>query len=105
MPVFTVIKKDGKKERYHRLNVYTSLYKAAYNWQKKEELIDTITDRIESALLDLGNKEVTTAEITDIVLKTLRKRNINTFLRFLTYNKRPASEEEFVKLLKKYKVS
>lgn len=103
VPALTVIKKNGKRERYNRFNIYTSIYRAAYNWHKKEELIDTITNKVESRLLDLGKKEVTTEEIAEIVLKTLRVRNINTFLRYLTYNKRPASEDEFLKSLKKFK--
>jgi transcriptional repressor NrdR len=103
VPTLTVIKKNGKRERYNRFNIYTSIYRAAYNWPKKEEIIDKITTRVEISLLDLGKGEVTTAEISDIILKRLRKRNINTFLRFLTYIKRPQSEEELVKLLKSYK--
>ncbi len=103
VPALIVVKKDGKRERYNRFNIYTSIYRAAYSWNKKEEIIDIITDRVEARLLDLGKKEVSTAEIADIVLGTLRVRNINTFLRYLTYNKRPASEEEFIGLIKKHR--
>jgi transcriptional repressor NrdR len=103
IPTLTVIKRDGKKERYNRFNIYTSIYRAAYNWHKKEEIIDLITDKVEASLLDLGKKEVTTVEIADIVLKRLRHRNINTFLRYLTYNKRPKTEEEFITILKNLK--
>lgn len=100
-----VVKRGGKRERYNRFNVYASIYRAAYSWPKKEELIDKITDKVEVRLLDLGKKEVTTEEISAVVLRTLRYRNINTFLRYLTYNKRPKSEAEFLKALKKYRVS
>jgi transcriptional repressor NrdR len=104
VPALTVIKKDGKRERYNRFNIYASIYSAAFSWPKKEELVDHITNLVESKLLDLGKKEVTTEEISEAVLKTLKARNINTFLRYLTYNKRPKSEEEFIKLVKKYKL-
>lgn len=103
IPTLTVIKKDGKRERYNRLNIYTSIYRAAYNWPKKEEVIDIITDRIEIKILDQGKTEITTSEIAGLVLKRLRHRNINTFLRYLTYKMRPKSEDEFVALLKKYR--
>lgn len=103
MPTITVIKKDGKKERYNRFNIYTSIYRAAYNWDKKEEIVDIITNKIESSILDLGKKEVSSEDIGEIVLRRLRYRNINTFLRYLTYAKRPKSEHEFTKLLRKYK--
>lgn len=102
-PTLIVIKKDGSHERYNRFNIYTSIYRAAYNWHKKEEIIDKITDKIETSLLDLGKKEVTTEEITEIILKRLRHRNINTFLRFLTYAKRPKTEEELTQYLRRYK--
>lgn len=104
IPALTVIKKGGKRERYNRFNIYTSIYRAAYSWAKKEELIDKITNKVEMRLLDLGKKEITTEEISTVILRTLRYRNINTFLRYLTYNKRPKSEAEFLKALRKYRV-
>lgn len=103
VPTLTVIKKNGKRERYNRFNIYTSIYRAAYDWPQKEELIDKITSKVEVSLLELGKREITTSEISDVILKRLRKKNINTFFRYLTYSKRPKNEEEFVKLLKKYK--
>lgn len=104
IPSLIVIKNDGHRERYNRFNIYTSIYRAAYDWPKKEEIIDIITDRVERALLDTGKSEITTEEIAGIVLKNLRVRNINTFLRYLTYKLRPKTEEEFLRLFKKYKI-
>jgi transcriptional repressor NrdR len=103
VPTLTVIKKNGKRERYNRFNIYTSIYRAAFEWPDKEEIIDKITNKVESDLLDMKKREITTAEISDIILKCLQIRNINTFLRFLSYNKRPKSKEEFIRLLRKYK--
>jgi transcriptional repressor NrdR len=100
-PTITVIKRDGKKERYNRFNIYTSIYRAAFSWPKKEEIIDQITDRVEASILDLGKKEVTTEEISELVMRRLRARNLNTFLRYLTYSKRPKTEQEFQRLLRK----
>jgi transcriptional repressor NrdR len=100
-PTITVIKRDGKKERYNRFNIYTSIYRAAFSWPKKEEIIDRITDRVEASILDLGKKEVTTEEIAELVMRRLRARNLNTFLRYLTYSKRPKTEQEFQRLLRK----
>jgi transcriptional repressor NrdR len=102
MPTITVIKKDGKKERYNRFNIYTSIYRAAYNWHQKEEIIDRITNRVESSILDLGKKEISSEEIAEIIMRRLRYRNLNTFLRYLTYAKRPKNEQELSKLLRKY---
>jgi transcriptional repressor NrdR len=102
IPTITVIKRDGKRQRYNRFNIYTSIYRAAYSWPQKEEIIDRITDRVESSILDLGKKEVTTEEIAEIVLRRLRFCNLNTFLRYLTYTKRPKTEQEFQRYLRKY---
>lgn len=97
-----VIKSSGKKERYSRTNIYLSIYKAALSFPKKEEIINIIVDKIESRIMDLEKKEVRTEEIADIILIVLRKRNLKTFLRFLTYNKKPKTPMELNKLLKKY---
>jgi transcriptional repressor NrdR len=103
IPTLTVVKKDGHRERFNRMNIYSSIYRAAYNWHKKEELIEIITNKIERDIMDLGKSELTSAEIAEAVLKRLRVRNINTFLRYLTYSKRPKSEQEFIHYLRKYK--
>ncbi len=97
-----VIKKSGKKERYSRENVYSGIYRAALSWKDKERIVNKIVDVVESRILDLGKKEVKTSEISDIVLKTLKFRNIKTFVRFLVYNKQPKGEEDFIKLFRKY---
>ncbi len=97
-----VIKKSGRKERYSRENIYSGIYRAALDWKDKEKIVNKIVDIVESKILDLGEKEVKTSEISDIVLKVLKHSNIKTFVRFLTYNKQPQGEEEFTKLFRKY---
>src|SRR3989304_8377819 len=83
-----VIKKSGKKERYSRSNIYAGVYRAALSFPKKEEIVDKIVNIVESKILDTGKKEISTKEISDIVLAVLKRKNLKTFIRFLTYNKR-----------------
>lgn len=103
IPTLTVIKKDGKRERYNRFNIYSSIYRAAPSWRRKEELVDKITNYVEVRILDLGVFEISTKEISNTVMKVLRVRNIDAFLRYLTYSMRPKTEAEFLGYLKEYK--
>ena len=103
IPTLTVIKKSGKRERYNRFNIYTSIYKSAPSWRRKEELVDRITNHVEVRILDSGVSEINTHDISNIIMKVLRVRNIDAFLRYLTYSRRPKTESEFLGYLKEFK--
>lgn len=97
-----VKKKSGKKERYKRIKLYIGVHSAMLKTPKKEEAVERIIDLVEQRLLDLKKNEISVDEISDVVLKVIKKKNPRTFLRFLAYNKNPKSTEDLSRLIKKY---
>lgn len=99
-----VIKKSNKPERFSRLKLYTGIFSAsrASEIPNREYFIDKIFQEVEYQILFMKKKQIKSQEITNIVLKTLRKRHTATFLRFLIYSQDIQSEAQLKKELSKY---
>ena len=86
----TVIKKSGKKERFSRIKLYASIYHSSLDKKGVDRgdaslFTEKIVSEVEGVLLHLRRKSVSTGEIKETVLKILRKRSPDTFLRYLAY--------------------
>ncbi|HLE48920.1 MAG TPA: ATP cone domain-containing protein [Patescibacteria group bacterium] len=86
----TVIKNSGKKQKYNRAKLYASIYHSCLDKKGVDrgdisQFTEKITNEVESKLLGLKRKTITTIEIKAMVLKTLRKRSPDTLLRYLAY--------------------
>jgi transcriptional repressor NrdR len=97
-----VIKKNGKKQRYSRAKLYSGIYGAFLSIPAKETTVDAVTDTVEAKLLDTKKRELSSEEISQIVLTTLKHFNVAAFMRFLAYQTNPANEAQLRKELKKY---
>ena len=99
-----VIKKTGQAERFSRAKLYSGIYGATIGSKlpNREFVVDKITREVEKKILFMKKKRISTQEISDIVLKILKKLSPTTFLRFLAYNKNPKSESQIRKELSKY---
>lgn len=97
-----VIKKSRRRERYSRAKLYSGIYGAFLSIPQKETTVDAVTDTVESKLLDTKKRTITTQEIADIVLSTLKHFNTAAFVRFLAYHADLASDAQLARELKKY---
>ncbi|MBL7036707.1 transcriptional repressor NrdR [Candidatus Microgenomates bacterium] len=99
-----VIKKDGIKERYSRSKLYSGVYSAAVSSRPRErrELVDKIVREAEKRILLLNRKEITSEEIGDMVLHSLKKLSPGVFLGYLTYHKNIEKTSQIKKEIKKY---
>lgn len=91
-----------KKQRYSRAKLYSDIYAAFDAIQRKDSTIDAVTDTVESKILDLKKSEVSTDEITRIVLSALKHFNTAAFLRFLARSTDLSSNAQLKRELKKY---
>jgi transcriptional repressor NrdR len=85
-----VIKKSGKRERYNRAKLFSSIYHAAVfekNVDRGESgsLTEEITKEVEKEILLLKKKKIKSSEIFEITLKNLKKENFNIYLRYVSY--------------------
>ncbi len=73
-----------KTTAYSRATLFSSVYGAFSGSSSKPSVIDAVTDNIEAKLLDLQDHTITTEQITDIVLSTLKHFDSAAFLRYLS---------------------
>lgn len=98
----TVVKKSGKKQRYNRAKLFSSIYHAMLDQKNADRgdmgnFSEEVTQEVEQEILKLRKKYVLTTEITATILHLLKKRCPGTYLRFLAYR-----EERNERNLKKY---
>jgi len=97
-----IVKKSGRRERYSRAKLYSGIYGAFLSVPQKETTVDAVTDTIEAKLLDTRRGELTSAEIADITLITLKHFNTAAFMRFLAYHADLSSDAQMKAALRKY---
>jgi transcriptional repressor NrdR len=97
-----VMKKGGKKQRYSRAKLFSGIYGAFLSIPSKETTVDAVTDTVETKLLDTRQTELTSQEIAEVVLSTLKHYNTAAFVRYLAYQTDLASSAQLKKELQKY---
>ena len=98
----SVIKKSGKRQRYSRAKLFSSIYGAFASGPYKQADIDAVTDTVEAKLLDVKTPELATKDIARTILITLKHFNTGAFLRYLADQTELASDAQLKRELKKY---
>ncbi|MGV8162524.1 MAG: transcriptional regulator NrdR [Candidatus Nanoarchaeia archaeon] len=78
----SVIKKDGRREMFDRQKVTKSIQIACQKRKISQEKIDELTSQIESKLRSAMDKEITTKQIGELVMKQLKKVDPVAYIRF-----------------------
>jgi transcriptional repressor NrdR len=91
-----VIKKDGRREPYDRLKIIAGLKKACEKRPVPMEVIEQVADRVESAVLERGGKEVPSSFIGGAVMKELHETDPVAYVRFASVYRSFKDIEEFM---------
>lgn len=78
----TVIKKDGSRESFDRSKVLRGMVRACEKTGISHEQLSTIVDDIEIQLQQRPKREVSSQQIGELVLQTLRQENEVAYVRF-----------------------
>jgi len=97
-----VIKKNGKKQPYSRAKLYNGIYGSFMAIPTKGNSVDGLIDTIEAKILDKKKLEVSSKEIAEITLATLKNFNTTAFVRYLAYQTDLISGAQLKRELKKY---
>lgn len=99
-----VVKKSGEVERFSQAKLYSGIYGATIGSKmlNREYIVDKITREVNSEILFLKKKRISSQEISNLVLNKLKSESPVTFLRYLAYNKNPKSSKEIKKIISKY---
>lgn len=77
-----VVKKDGNREPYDRDKVLGGMRRACEKRPVSLEQLEAETDRIEHALLELGESEVPSVRIGELVMEALYRLDQVAYVRF-----------------------
>ena len=78
----SIVKKDGRRVAFERAKLQGSLDLALRKRPVSTEQIDSAIERIEEKLLNLGQREVISSRIGELVMRELKKLDKVAYIRF-----------------------
>lgn len=92
--ILTVVKKDGRREPFSQDKLRQKIRVALTKRPISEDTLDTIVSRVESAVMKMGTKEVSSAEIGEAVLRELKATDQVAYIRFASVYREFADLED-----------
>lgn len=99
-PNVAVVKKDGTRELFDRDKLATAIHRSVGKFFSSELEVEQIINRVEDAIYDLGENEVTSRQIGDMVLDELAVNNEVAYVRFASVYHEFKTLDEFEEILK-----
>lgn len=99
-PNLTVVKKDGSRELFDRDKLATAVKRSVGKFFTSELEVEEIINNVEDKVYDLGEPEVTSRQIGDMVLDELAVRNEVAYVRFASVYHEFKTLDEFEEILK-----
>lgn len=78
----TIVKKDGRRIEFEHAKLLASMKLALRKRPVSTEQVDSAVERIEEKLLNLGQREVPSARIGELVMVELKKLDKVAYVRF-----------------------
>lgn len=94
-----VVKKDGSRELFDREKLENSIERSVGKFFKTEAEVDELVNDIEAAVYNLGDNEVPSRRIGEIVLDELARVNEVAYVRFSSVFYDFQTLDDFVKIL------
>jgi transcriptional repressor NrdR len=97
---YMVVKKDGSRERFERQKLVAGLLKACEKRPVSVAAVEAVADRVEAAVQERPEKEMSTAEIGALVMDELRRLDKVAYVRFASVYRHFRDIGEFMTELK-----
>lgn len=94
-----VIKKNGQREVFDRQKILNGLIKACHKRAISYEQIENLVAEIEEKIRKMGNSEIESAKIGDMVMSELKKIDHVAYVRFASVYKEFGDLDHFVKII------
>ena len=98
-PNLAVIKKSGVRELFDRDKLSVAIKRSVGKFFVSEVEIEEMIAEIEDELYAIGENEITSKQIGDVVLDELLKRNEVAYVRFSSVYHKFKTLDDFVKIL------
>lgn len=103
MPVLLVVKRDNSVELFDRNKLIKGLSSAVKKRPVSIEDVNRIVDSVESCYANNMQNQITSAEIGDIVLKSLKEIDQVAYVRFASVYKDFSDVESFINIISELK--
>src|SRR5439155_25382709 len=97
---YMVIKKDGRREKFDRQKVLAGLLKACEKRPVSMARLSELVDRVEARVTDSADREISTTDIGEILMDTLRNLDKIAYVRFASVYRDFQDEQAFFNELK-----
>ncbi len=97
---FMVVKKDGRREPFDRHKVLAGLLKATQKRPVSVAQLEKIVDEIESRLAEKVEREMTAAEIGELIMERLHEIDEVAYVRFASVYRQFKDVSQFVEEVK-----
>ena len=104
-PNLAVIKKDSSRELFERTKLANAIRRSVGKFFKSEVEVEEIIDRVEDRLYGLGETEIPSRQISELVLDELAACNEVAYVRFASVFQKFETLDDFVKILEQRKRS
>ncbi|MDO8457210.1 MAG: transcriptional regulator NrdR [Burkholderiaceae bacterium] len=94
-----VVKKDGRRIDYERTKLVASFNLALRKRPVSTEQIDSAIERIEEKLLNLGDREIASSRLGEMVMRELKKLDKVAYVRFASVYRSFEDIDEFKTLV------
>lgn len=102
-PNIAVIKKDGTRELFDRNKVVSGLQRACEKTEINAVQFEELVARVEKAIYDCGDVEITSHQIGDIAMNVLAEVNQVAYVRFASVYRNFVDLESFERELARIK--
>lgn len=98
---FMVVKKDGRREPFDRQKVLNGLLKACEKRPVSMSVMAEVVDAVEAALVASPDRELSTAEVGEVLIERLKSIDKIAYVRFASVYRNFQDEEDFLEELSK----
>jgi len=97
---YMVVKKDGRREKFDRQKVLSGLLKACEKRPISMSRLSELVNHVESKVIDSPDREMTTVEIGEMLMDSLRDLDKIAYVRFASVYRDFQDEQAFFNELK-----
>ena len=97
---YMVVKKDGRREKFDRQKVLGGLLKVCEKRPVSMAKLSEMVNRVESKVTDSPDREISTTEIGEFLMESLRELDKIAYVRFASVYRDFQDEEAFFNELK-----
>ncbi|MDR1701670.1 MAG: transcriptional regulator NrdR [Sporomusaceae bacterium] len=92
----TVLKKDGRQEKYDRQKILRGMFKATEKRSLAPDVVEEAVNKVEKEIRALGEREISSKEIGRLVAERLKELDQVAYIRFISVYNRFADVNNFM---------